>query len=169
MTLHKINCKRRVILTGTPIQVCATGGTSVAHSVLTESRVIVQNDLKEYFSLLNFCNPGSLGNDTDFHKTYEMPILKGRDALATDKEKERGDAAMKELASKVNKLIIRRTNDLLSKYCKSCRFPSSLSPPHQQIDDYRAHACSAGQVRARRLLLDFAVPARPLQVVHGFA
>ncbi|KWU43070.1 hypothetical protein RHOSPDRAFT_35330 [Rhodotorula sp. JG-1b] len=94
MTLHKINCKRRVILTGTPIQ----------------------NDLKEYFSLLNFCNPGSLGNDTDFHKTYEMPILKGRDALATDKEKERGDAAMKELAGKVNKLIIRRTNDLLSKY-----------------------------------------------------
>ncbi|GAA5969918.1 hypothetical protein JCM8115_006028 [Rhodotorula mucilaginosa] len=94
MTLHKINCKRRVILTGTPIQ----------------------NDLKEYFSLLNFCNPGSLGNDTDFHKTFEMPILKGRDALATDKEKERGDAAMKELAGKVNKLIIRRTNDLLSKY-----------------------------------------------------
>lgn len=93
------------------------------------TRLFVQNDLKEYFSLLNFCNPGSLGNDTDFHKAYEMPILKGRDALATDKEKERGDAAMKELAGKVNKLIIRRTNDLLSKYCKSSGHLLSPPPP----------------------------------------
>jgi DNA repair and recombination RAD54-like protein len=135
MTLHKINCKRRVILTGTPIQVSAAVGTFVAHSVLIETRVLVQNDLKEYFSLLNFCNPGSLGNDTDFHKTFEMPILKGRDALATDKEKERGDAAMKELAGKVNKLIIRRTNDLLSKYCKPMSAHHCFPPPHQQIDD----------------------------------
>ncbi|BGP16166.1 hypothetical protein JCM10213_006101 [Rhodosporidiobolus nylandii] len=92
--LTSINCKRRVILTGTPIQ----------------------NDLDEYFSLLDFCNPGYLGTKVQFHKTYELPIIKGRDGLATDKEKEKGDAAMKELLGKVNKFIIRRTNDLLSKY-----------------------------------------------------
>ncbi|KAK4696886.1 hypothetical protein P7C70_g8300, partial [Phenoliferia sp. Uapishka_3] len=92
--LNQINCKRRVILTGTPIQ----------------------NDLDEYFSLLNFCNPGYLGTKQDFHKKFEMPILKGRDGDASDKEKTAGDATLKELSLKVNKFIIRRTNDLLSKY-----------------------------------------------------
>lgn len=93
-SLMQINCKRRVILTGTPIQ----------------------NDLNEYFSLLNFCNPGYLGTKQQFHKEFEMPILKGRDGDASDKEKERGDKAQKDLLIKVNKFIIRRTNDLLSKY-----------------------------------------------------
>ncbi|GAA6061297.1 hypothetical protein JCM10212_004703 [Sporobolomyces blumeae] len=93
-SLMQINCKRRVILTGTPIQ----------------------NDLDEYFSLLNFCNPGYLGTKQEFHKQFELPILKGRDADASDKEKERGDQAQKDLLAKVNKFIIRRTNDLLSKY-----------------------------------------------------
>jgi DNA repair and recombination RAD54-like protein len=76
----------------------------------------LQNDLDEYFSLLNFCNPGYLGTKVEFHKAYELPIIKGRDGLASDKEKEKGDIAMKELLTKVNKFIIRRTNDLLSKY-----------------------------------------------------
>ncbi|KAI5475319.1 hypothetical protein MNV49_001623 [Pseudohyphozyma bogoriensis] len=92
--LNQINCKRRVILTGTPIQ----------------------NDLDEYFSLLNFCNPGYLGTKIDFHKKFELPIIKGRDGDATDREKEVGDATLKELGATVNKFIIRRTNDLLSKY-----------------------------------------------------
>lgn len=55
-----------------------------------------------------------------------MPILKGRDGDATDKQKERGDQAQKDLLVKVNKFIIRRTNDLLSKYRKF--FRTSLSP-----------------------------------------
>ncbi|KAK4048006.1 DNA-dependent ATPase protein rad54 [Microbotryomycetes sp. JL201] len=92
--LSQINSKRRVILTGTPIQ----------------------NDLNEYFSLLNFCNPGYLGTKAEFHKVYENPILRGREGDATDQQKERGDAMLSELAGKVNKFIIRRTNDLLSKY-----------------------------------------------------
>lgn len=92
--LNSLNCQRRVILSGTPIQ----------------------NDLSEYFSLLNFANPGLLGNRLEFRKNYELDILRGRDSLATDKEKEKGDEKLKELTELVQKFIIRRTNDILSKY-----------------------------------------------------
>lgn len=92
--LNGLNVDRRVILSGTPIQ----------------------NDLTEYFSLLNFANPGLLGNRNDFRKKYELPILRGRDAAGSDGDKKRGDEAISELLTLVNKFIIRRTNDILSKY-----------------------------------------------------
>lgn len=92
--LNALRCERRVILSGTPIQ----------------------NDLSEYFSLLNFANPGYLGTRNDFRKHYENAILKGRDADATDKEVETGQKKLTELSQMVSKFIIRRTNDILSKY-----------------------------------------------------
>ncbi|KAM9897971.1 hypothetical protein OXX79_006564 [Metschnikowia pulcherrima] len=92
--LNALRCERRVILSGTPIQ----------------------NDLSEYFSLLNFANPGYLGTRNDFRKNYENSILKGRDADATDKEVEVGQKKLGELSQLVSKFIIRRTNDILSKY-----------------------------------------------------
>lgn len=58
----KLNTTRRVILSGTP----------------------VQNDLLEYYSLVEFCNPGLLGTRSEFRKKYEIPILRGRDADCTD-------------------------------------------------------------------------------------
>ncbi len=96
-SLTALNVQRRVILTGTPIQ----------------------NDLSEYFALLNFANPEYLGTRLDFKKNFELKILRGRDAEASDKEKQESDAKLKELGGLVSKFIIRRTNDLLSKYCES--------------------------------------------------
>lgn len=92
--LNALRCERRVILSGTPIQ----------------------NDLSEYFSLLNFSNPGYLGTRNEFRKNFENAILRGRDADATDKEKEIGDQKLADLSKLVSKFIIRRTNDILSKY-----------------------------------------------------
>jgi DNA repair and recombination RAD54-like protein len=112
--LNELNVARRVILTGTP----------------------VQNDLTEYFSLLNFANPGLLGTRNDFRKAFELPILKGRDSLGTDKDRQTGDTKVKELGDLVNRFMIRRTNDILSKYlpvkyehvvfCKPAPFQISL-------------------------------------------
>lgn len=92
--LDSLNCKRRVILSGTPIQ----------------------NDLSEYFSLLNFANPGLLGSRGEFRKNYELDILRGRDANSTDDEVAKGTKKLQELSAIVSPLIIRRTNDILSKY-----------------------------------------------------
>ena len=94
--LTKLNVQRRVILTGTPIQ----------------------NDLSEYFALLNFANPEYLGTKLDFKKNFESKILRGRDADASEKDKLESDVKLKELGGLVSKFIIRRTNDLLSKYRK---------------------------------------------------
>lgn len=94
MALNTLRCERRVILSGTPIQ----------------------NDLSEYFSLLNFANPNYLGTRNEFRKKFENIILRGRDADSTDEEKAKGDVKLAELSQTVSKFIIRRTNDILSKY-----------------------------------------------------
>jgi DNA repair and recombination protein RAD54 and RAD54-like protein len=92
--LNGLNVDRRVILSGTPIQ----------------------NDLTEYYSLLHFANPNYLGTRMEFRKKFELPILRGRDAAGSDMDKQKGDEALKELAKLVDKFIIRRTSDILSKY-----------------------------------------------------
>lgn len=75
-----------------------------------------QNDLSEYFSLLNFANPNYLGTKLDFRKNFENAIIRGRDADATDLVKAQSEKKLKELGGLVTPFIIRRTNDLLSKY-----------------------------------------------------
>ncbi|KAK7960609.1 hypothetical protein PG988_011823 [Apiospora saccharicola] len=92
--LNALNVKRRVILSGTPIQ----------------------NDLSEYFALISFANPDLLGTRLEFRKRFELPILRGRDADASEVDRKKGDASTAELLSIVNRFIIRRTNDILSKY-----------------------------------------------------
>ena len=52
----------------------------------------------------------------EFRKNFELAILKGRDADATEKQQEEGKEKLKQLSGLVSKFIIRRTNDLLSKY-----------------------------------------------------
>ncbi|XP_050700626.1 DNA repair and recombination protein RAD54-like [Eriocheir sinensis] len=92
--LMGLKARRRVLLSGTPIQ----------------------NDLLEYFSLLHFVNAGILGTAQEFRRKYERAILRSRDADASDKDHELGKERLKELISIVSRCIIRRTNDILSKY-----------------------------------------------------
>ena len=94
MALDQLQCSKRVLLSGTPIQ----------------------NDLLEYYALVHFVNKGLLGTSAEFRREFENPILKSRDADCTDKEKERGEEKLTKLLEIVNKCMIRRTNDILSKY-----------------------------------------------------
>eukprot|EP00794_Sanderia_malayensis_P007792 gene7792-8638_t len=112
--LNLLKAKRRILLSGTPIQ----------------------NDLLEYFSLVHFINSNMLGSIADFKRKYENPILKGRDSDAADAQKKKGEDKLAELLSIVSKCIIRRTSAILSKYlpikveqvvcCKLTPFQSQL-------------------------------------------
>ncbi|XP_023663173.2 DNA repair and recombination protein RAD54-like [Paramormyrops kingsleyae] len=92
--LNSTKAKRKVLISGTPIQ----------------------NDLLEYFSLVHFVNTGILGTAQEFKKHFEVPILKGRDADASDKDRQRGEEKLRDLISIVNRCLIRRTSDILTKY-----------------------------------------------------
>jgi DNA repair and recombination RAD54-like protein len=76
----------------------------------------VQNDLNEFYALLAFCMPDCLGDPKEFRKAYANPILKARDLDATDKEKERGEAADLKLRGLVSSVMLRRNNDVIAKY-----------------------------------------------------
>ncbi|OXB79899.1 UNVERIFIED_CONTAM: hypothetical protein H355_000929 [Colinus virginianus] len=59
--LTSLSCERRIILTGTPIQ----------------------NDLQEFYALIEFVNPGVLGSLSTYRKIYEEPIVRSREPSAT--------------------------------------------------------------------------------------
>lgn len=68
IALAALPTRRRVLLSGTPIQ----------------------NDLDEFYSMVHFANPELLGSERDYHREYQTPILRGREPEATDKEREVG-------------------------------------------------------------------------------
>jgi len=94
VALDRLRTPRRVLLSGTP----------------------VQNDLDEFFSMVNFCNPGVLGDERFFHKTYATPILRGREPDATDEQSKRGEEKGQALGNFCHMFILRRTNTILSKH-----------------------------------------------------
>ena len=55
-----------------------------------------QNDLLEYFSLVSFVNAGILGTASEFRRRFENPILRGRDADASDADAAKGKESIRE-------------------------------------------------------------------------
>ncbi|GIL43573.1 hypothetical protein Vafri_1202 [Volvox africanus] len=92
--LDNLPCKRRVLLSGTPMQ----------------------NHLDEFFAMVDFCNPGVLGLPAQFRKYYELPILAGREPDAAPEEVVLGEERSRELSGLTNNFILRRTNKLLSQH-----------------------------------------------------
>ncbi|XP_075540713.1 DNA repair and recombination protein RAD54B-like isoform X2 [Dermacentor variabilis] len=93
-SLHNLGTLRRILLTGTP----------------------VQNDLQEFFALVDFCNPDILGKSSSFRRIYEEPILRSQLPGATEEEKELGQARANELMQVTAPFILRRTQDVIQSY-----------------------------------------------------
>ena len=92
--IQSLNTPKRVILSGTPIQ----------------------NDLSEFFSMVNFVNDGLLGTYKAFMKNFEAPIVRSRQPNAITRDIELGEARSEELAETTSPFILRRTADILSNY-----------------------------------------------------
>ncbi|VEU22089.1 DEKNAAC103090 [Brettanomyces naardenensis] len=94
-TLESFKIKRRIILTGTPIQ----------------------NDLTEFYTLINFTNPNVLGSFKDFQKNFMKPILRSREPDCHNRLVIKvGNAKSEQLIELTKKFILRRTNGEITKY-----------------------------------------------------
>ncbi|KAF3839783.1 hypothetical protein F7725_018500 [Dissostichus mawsoni] len=89
--ISSLSCSRRVILTGTP----------------------VQNDLQEFYAIIEFVNPGILGSSTGYRKVYEEPILRSRQPGCAEGF---GEERAAELSRLTGMFILRRTQEIINCY-----------------------------------------------------
>ncbi|KAF7511020.1 hypothetical protein GJ744_005566 [Endocarpon pusillum] len=116
IAIQSLNTPRRIILSGTPIQ----------------------NDLSEFFSMVNFVNDGLLGTYKKFVKYFENPIVKSRQPDALEEDIELGESRSEELAQETSKFILRRTADILSKYLpQKTEYVLFCNPTPTQANIYR--------------------------------
>ncbi|RMY09968.1 hypothetical protein D0868_03952 [Hortaea werneckii] len=94
LAIKSLNTERRIILSGTPIQ----------------------NDLAEFYTMVDFVNPGLLNKYSTFKREFETPILKSQQPGASAQDLEKGEARSEELASITGMFILRRTAEILAKY-----------------------------------------------------
>lgn len=93
--LNSLNIEKKVLLSGTPIQ----------------------NDLAEFFNIVDFINPGILGTFNQFKKIFVNPILRSRDTNCHDEDVIlKGEEKSQELIHLTRPFILRRTASLISDY-----------------------------------------------------
>ncbi|CDZ96591.1 dna repair and recombination protein rad54b [Phaffia rhodozyma] len=97
-----LGTKRRIILSGTPLQ----------------------NDLSEFWSMVDFVNPGILDTHSSFTKIYEKPIIKSRTPQCSKVDAELGQARGAKLSELSRQFILRRTNEILTQF---------LPPKHEYV------------------------------------
>ncbi|PWN48636.1 hypothetical protein IE53DRAFT_389144 [Violaceomyces palustris] len=116
---------RRVILSGTPIQ----------------------NDLSEFYSMLDFVSPGLLGEYSVFKKLFEDPIMKSRAQHCSKSVREIGESRSTALVKVTHDIILRRTAEILNSYLKpKHEMVVFCSPTKLQLDIYR-HFLGSKSVR----------------------
>uniref|UniRef100_A0A671UMA3 RAD54 homolog B n=1 Tax=Sparus aurata TaxID=8175 RepID=A0A671UMA3_SPAAU len=118
--LSSLSCQRRVILTGTP----------------------VQNDLQEFYAIIEFVNPGILGSSTGYRKVYEEPILHSRQPSCKEEERVLGEERAAELSRLTGMFILRRTQEIINRYLPP-RLDWTLfcEPSPLQLDLYKQLLC----------------------------
>ncbi|SCU89231.1 LAME_0E02652g1_1 [Lachancea meyersii CBS 8951] len=94
--LKALDIPRKILLTGTPIQ----------------------NDLTEFFTILNFINDGILGSFAKFKRDFINPIMMSRDInnRFNNMVQEKGDIRSQELIALTKTFILRRTSDTIAKF-----------------------------------------------------
>ncbi|KAI5783623.1 SNF2 family N-terminal domain-containing protein [Geopyxis carbonaria] len=114
--IKALNTPKKIILSGTPLQ----------------------NDLHEFYNMVDFVNPGLLESYSTFRKEFENPVLKSRQPGATKKDIEKGEARSKELARITSMFVLRRTAEILAKYLPPKKeYVLYCRPTSRQLNVYR--------------------------------
>lgn len=93
--LNDLDVSKKLVLTGTPIQ----------------------NDLNEFYNIINFINPGILGSQLKFQRKYLKPILRARDVNCTNREiMEEGKEISALLIELTKSFTLRRNKSVINKY-----------------------------------------------------
>ncbi|KAL2622526.1 hypothetical protein R1flu_002731 [Riccia fluitans] len=88
--LLALKCPMKILLTGTP----------------------VQNDLMEFYAMLDFANKDLLGPVSTFKRLYADPIEKSRDRNASEEEKNLGRKRSEELQRRTRPYILQRSSNV---------------------------------------------------------
>ncbi|GJN93684.1 hypothetical protein Rhopal_006741-T1 [Rhodotorula paludigena] len=124
--IQSLSCMRRVILSGTPIQ----------------------NNLGEFFAMMDFVNPGLFNSAAYFKKNFEQPILASRQPCASSKEKQAGKDASESLSTIQRNFVLRRTGDInLVHLPPKFEYTVFIRPSKLQLEVYR-EMLSSSLVRA---------------------
>ncbi|KAL7002809.1 DNA-dependent ATPase protein rad54 [Sarracenia purpurea var. burkii] len=144
--LASLSCKRRILLSGTPMQ----------------------NDLEEFYAMVNFTNPGILGDAAYFRRYYEAPIVCGREPAATEGEKKLGSERSTELSAKVNQVKRAITEEM--KQSKILAYITALKKlcnhPKRSVCSARSGSWSGGEGSWVELSGKMHVLARLLSQLH---
>ncbi|OMJ80340.1 hypothetical protein SteCoe_19439 [Stentor coeruleus] len=89
--ISMMNCKRRILLTGTPLQ----------------------NYLSEFYACVTLVNPGILGDPTTFNRLYADPILRAQEPNANNTIRDLAWGRSEELWRVTAQFILRRTGSIL--------------------------------------------------------
>jgi hypothetical protein len=70
---------------------------NIFSTIIWFSGTPLQNDLKEFYAIVNLVSPGSLGSSASFSKLYEDPIVRSKQPEAKPREIEMGEEKTEEL------------------------------------------------------------------------
>lgn len=76
----------------------------------------IQNDLKEFYTLVDFVNPGILGSSLEYKNYYEDPIVASQCPNADENILSLGSERATELHERTKSFILRRTQNTINKY-----------------------------------------------------
>lgn len=130
-TLTSLNAKRRILITGTPIQ----------------------NNLMELYACVNFVHPTAFKTQKQFKFVYAEPISKGLIKGASENDKQLASIRSKELEKLLFSFMIRRTQKILEEFLpKRHEFIIYLKPTDIQrklydkcLEDYKSANLDKGK------------------------
>lgn len=120
--LQSTICDKCTNRTGHKLKSAQNKAAQAIRSLKTPKRIIlsgtpIQNDLGEFFVMIDFVNPGLLGTYQTFKREFETPIVRARQPEATKKDREKGEVRSAELTRLTEVCCVARQILMLTSRC----------------------------------------------------